>query len=253
MNTIVKAFAGLGLGATAVMVVFYETFNIVAFLMFFACFLPVVLVVMWDEMITPGSWPVKTLLFKVREGKPSLTITRARREKDKFGRYSYKIRSEGGKMKALDYKYMETYRTSGFRSEDLIMLFSPAPGQYHPMTMEKLDELVKIKVIPQELLNFSLETHRDQYGAHPDKKKFLQMLMENPTLMFCIGLGILFICLGIFLNQMFPVMDAMKSFSATFLRQGEVANELLMRWENISAKLEATSHLNETLLPKPGS
>jgi hypothetical protein len=234
------------------MLVFWETFNIVAFLMFFACFLPVVLVVMWDEMITPGSWPVKVFLFKKREGKPSLTITRARREKDKFGRYSYDIRGEG-KSKSLDYKYMETYRTSGFRSEDLVMLFSPAPGQFHPITMQKADEMMQeLKVVPQELINFIIDTEKNKYARHPEKKKFLQMLMENPTLMFCIGLGILFICLGIFLNQMFPVMDAMKSFSATFLRQGEVANELLMRWENISAKLEATSHLNETLLPKPG-
>ena len=59
------------------------------------------------------------------------------------------------------------------------MLYSPSKGQFHPMTFDRDNS--KITVIPQELINFIVDTNKNKYDAHPDKRGGLSAVLSSPV------------------------------------------------------------------------
>lgn len=180
MNTILKAFFGVSLAYTFSIVMFWNFFTTLpGFVMFISTYLVLTLVTMYDEFIKPSGWPVKTGVYEERHGSMRYYETRAKREKAKDGKYKYKLQ-KGGITKPIDTKHIMNLKT-GFRGEDMLLLYSPGPEQYHPINMSDKEKTKELNVIPSELINFIIDTEKGKWESHPDRQKGWEKVLGNPV------------------------------------------------------------------------
>lgn len=264
MNPILKVFIGISAASGVIMFLFWGKIDVPGYLMFMSSYVIMGLITVYHEFLQPSNWPVSVQILEKRYGSYKLKRTRAKRIKDKFGKYKYKIMGEG-ETKPFDFKHIETIKTSGFRSEDVLFLYSAAPGQWHPITFEKYKQKLKeageevenlgVKVIPQELLNFSIETHREKYMAHPDKQKGWAAILTNPSVMatmFAMAVFIIIIANMVYVQEVVPEMQ--KRYDALITatdRQLSVYDKILERSDAILLRLQGYEGVASIPPPPP--
>lgn len=210
--------------------------------------------IFFHKMISP-KYPVKVVIFMRRHGSMRIISDMATRLKHDDGTYYYKLKKIKDEFPAATY---DNLYPSG--SHEVMMMYSPAPGEYHPAKVKDQDlEILqidkdgnekKIKVnniepIPDDLQQWHVLTQRrmrQRYMQVSAWEKYYPLVV-----VIIMAFAIMFIIYGLF-NAMDPVVKEFKRASDSFKSAATTNAEII---EKLTELLEDKQEVSGQDLPAP--